>query len=85
MYLERWQKCFSNNKATIRHQDIELAAYLKAESAGFPPGREIDFWIEAEREYDEKEREKPTISKSSFWDEFMYKIGLRLCTKLASK
>ncbi|MCB1786658.1 MAG: DUF2934 domain-containing protein [Chromatiaceae bacterium] len=35
-----------------RHKKIELAAYYKAEKRGFAPGRELDDWLEAEREVD---------------------------------
>jgi len=30
---------------------IAQAAYFKAQSAGFPAGRELDFWLAAEREF----------------------------------
>jgi len=35
-----------------RRARIAQAAYFKAEEAGFPPGKEDDFWLEAEREVD---------------------------------
>lgn len=75
MILERLEKCFSTNgNASVRHQSIKLAAYLKAEKAGFPHGQEVQFWTEAEREYDEK-YEKLMADKSP-WDRLMYKIGI---------
>jgi beta-lactam-binding protein with PASTA domain len=33
-----------------RRNDIATAAYYKAESRGFIPGREMDDWLEAEAE-----------------------------------
>lgn len=35
-----------------RWQLIEVRAYLLAESRGFEPGRELDDWLQAEREVD---------------------------------
>jgi hypothetical protein len=35
---------------SARHVRIAVAAYLRAESRGFEPGRELDDWLEAERE-----------------------------------
>ncbi|GAP66946.1 hypothetical protein MBSD_n2262 [Mizugakiibacter sediminis] len=36
--------------AETRHAMIALAAYFRAERRGFAPGRELDDWLEAERE-----------------------------------
>jgi hypothetical protein len=36
-----------------RRARIAKAAYFKAQEAGFPPDKEEDFWLEAEREVDE--------------------------------
>ncbi len=33
-----------------RHKLISIAAYLKAEKRGFSPNKEVDDWLEAERE-----------------------------------
>lgn len=35
-----------------RHAMIADAAYFRAEHRGFDPGRELDDWLEAEREID---------------------------------
>jgi hypothetical protein len=35
-----------------RHRRIAVAAYYRAESRGFAPGREIEDWLVAEREID---------------------------------
>lgn len=75
MLLQRLEKCFTTNgNASVRHQSIKLAAYLKAERAGFPPGQEVRFWTEAEREYDE--RYEKLLADKSPWERFMYKIGI---------
>lgn len=37
---------------SARHARIAIAAYYRAERRGFAPGREIDDWLEAEREVD---------------------------------
>jgi hypothetical protein len=34
---------------------IATAAYYKAEAHGFMPGQELDNWLEAEAEFDERE------------------------------
>lgn len=74
MLLERLGKCFSTNgNASVRHQSIKVAAYLKAEKAGFPHGQEAHFWAEAEQECDE--RYKKLMADKSPWERFMYKIG----------
>ena len=41
-----------------REARIAEAAYWRAESRGFTPGRELDDWLEAEREIDAREKEK---------------------------
>ena len=33
-----------------QHYQISLAAYYKAERRGFSPGRELNDWLEAERD-----------------------------------
>ena len=37
----------------VPRQDIEAAAYFKAEPRGFAPGFELANWLEAERDLDE--------------------------------
>ncbi len=37
---------------TERHDRIAEAAYLRAERRYFPPGRELEDWLEAEAEVD---------------------------------
>jgi len=37
-----------------RDKMIQEAAYFKAEARGFSPGHELDDWLEAEKEIDEK-------------------------------
>jgi hypothetical protein len=74
MFLKRLEEYISSENS-VRHKSIQLAAYFKAEKAGFPQGQEFSFWIEAEREYDER-YEKFIVNKSP-WDRFMYKIGIR--------
>jgi len=39
----------TSNEAASR-EDVERAAYEKWEAAGRPEGREMEFWLEAERE-----------------------------------
>jgi hypothetical protein len=43
-------------RAAARHARIALAAYLRAEARGFEPGRELDDWLDAEREVDRNGR-----------------------------
>jgi hypothetical protein len=62
------------NAAVVRHQSVKVAAYLKAERAGFPAGQEVRFWAEAEREHDE--RYKKLMADKSLWERFMCKIGI---------
>lgn len=38
-----------------RHALISEAAYRRAEQRGFEPGRELEDWLAAEREIDERE------------------------------
>lgn len=38
--------------AGVRHARISLTAYLRSEARGFEPGRELEDWLEAEREVD---------------------------------
>jgi hypothetical protein len=40
-------------ESITRHQWISEAAYYKAEARGFEPGRELDDWLEAEKEFSE--------------------------------
>jgi hypothetical protein len=40
--------------AVDRHACITLAAYLRAERRGFAPGHELDDWLAAEREVDQR-------------------------------
>lgn len=44
----------SKNKSTEsfdrQHYQVSLAAYYKAERSGFAPGRELEDWLEAERD-----------------------------------
>jgi len=42
----------ASDRDSARHVRIALAAYLRAEARGFEPGRELDDWLEAEREVD---------------------------------
>ena len=42
--------------AAARWQRIAIAAFYRAEARGFAPGRELDDWLEAEREIDALER-----------------------------
>ena len=35
-----------------REQAIAQAAYYLAETEGFPPGRELEYWLKAEAEYE---------------------------------
>jgi hypothetical protein len=39
-----------------RERRIREAAYFKAEKRGFAPGHELDDWLEAEEEEDERSR-----------------------------
>jgi Protein of unknown function (DUF2934) len=39
--------------ASLRHDMISEAAYLRAEARGFAPGHEIEDWLAAELEIDE--------------------------------
>lgn len=74
MRLRNFYSIFSyafSNASADRHNAIQTAAYLKAERAGFPPGQDVRFWTEAEREYDEAVRQ----SFTSPWDHLMYRIG----------
>ena len=41
--------------AVDRLNSIAIAAYYKAEARGFLPGQDLDDWLEAEAEIDEKE------------------------------
>ena len=41
--------------ARRRYERIAEAAYRRAERRGFAPGRELDDWLSAEREYDAAE------------------------------
>jgi hypothetical protein len=43
--------------AAAVHEDIQLCAFYKWESAGKPSGNEVPFWLEAEREITEGQRE----------------------------
>jgi Protein of unknown function (DUF2934) len=47
---------FSEN----REARIAEAAYWRAERRGFTPGRELDDWLEAEREIDSGEKRRAT-------------------------
>jgi hypothetical protein len=40
------------SRAAARHACIALAAYRLAEARGFGPGRQLDDWLQAEREVD---------------------------------
>lgn len=40
--------------AESRHRQIEIAAYLIAESEGFPQGRELEHWLRAEAEVERR-------------------------------
>ena len=44
----------------LRHRKIAEAAYYKSEHRGFSPGREIEDWLEAEREIDEASTPLPS-------------------------
>ena len=43
----------SSDPICLPDRDIRIAelAYYKAENRGFEPGRELEDWLEAEREY----------------------------------
>lgn len=36
----------------VRHEQIELAAYFRAQRRGFGPGRELEDWLAGEAEVD---------------------------------
>ena len=38
-------------ESTPRHQWISVAAYYRAQARGFEPGKELDDWLEAEKDY----------------------------------
>lgn len=38
-------------ESTPRHQWISVAAYYKAQARKFAPGKELDDWLEAEKDY----------------------------------
>lgn len=40
----------------IRHQDIAVRAYFRAERRGFAPGGELEDWLIAEQEIDDESR-----------------------------
>ena len=42
-----------------KQQIIREAAYRKWEQAGRPSGEGVEFWLQAEREYQQHERESP--------------------------
>ena len=44
--------------ASLRHDMIERAAYLRAEQRGFAPGFEVDDWLAAEADVDSIIRER---------------------------
>ncbi len=68
-------KCFTTTvEAERRHKLIEVSAYLKAEKEGFPPGQEIRFWTEAEREYDETQN-AAMLAKAP-WEQLLYRISI---------
>ena len=46
-----------------RQQRIAEAAYWRAERRGFEPGRELDDWLEAEREVDGQRRADPSLNQ----------------------
>ena len=46
------KKTAGRDGSAARQNRIAEQAYLIAERAGFPAGRELDFWLEAERAVD---------------------------------
>lgn len=40
----------SQGKSEAKYEQIAMIAYLKAEARGFFPGRELEDWLEAEKE-----------------------------------
>ena len=42
-----------------QHQKIAQAAYYKAMEDGFPPGRDLQYWLEAQREIEDAEIDVP--------------------------
>ena len=42
----------TSDSPPARESAIAVAAYFKAEARGFEPGRELQDWLEAEREID---------------------------------
>lgn len=52
----------SSDCAPERQQLIAAAAYYRAEQRGFVAGYELDDWLAAEREVDQRLRNTPTIS-----------------------
>jgi hypothetical protein len=56
---DRYQHLMEKEKQFLlpsehHHHEIEVAAYFKAEQRGFAPGHELDDWLEAEREYENR-------------------------------
>lgn len=56
-------------QATKREEAIRTAAYLKWEAAGFPPGDGVNFWLEAEEEFEMASREKRECCRGRAYEE----------------
>lgn len=50
--------------AVSREQAIANAAYLLAERDGFPSGRDMDYWLKAEAEFDRTASIRPQNKQS---------------------
>jgi hypothetical protein len=57
----------SENTAETRWRRTALAAFYRAEARGFAPGRELDDWLDAERELEalESARKQPAAATDS--------------------
>ncbi len=49
----------SADTAELRHRRIADAAYYRARERGFEPGYELDDWLAAERQIEERPRPEP--------------------------
>jgi hypothetical protein len=49
-----WDRCIAPHIAENREASIALAAYLIAQRRGFAPGHELDDWLAAENEVDQR-------------------------------
>lgn len=75
MRFRLFDKEFTTNvEADRRQKSIQTSAYLKAEREGFPPGHEVRFWAEAEREYDAAQT--AALSAKAPWERLLHRIGI---------